>query len=131
MILADTSAWIGFLRGGDTDASNLLALAMERNEVVLGDLIVAELLSGFRSGRQLQDFEVVLAAFPIFPLCGESLALKAAENYRKLRARGVTVRGIVDVIIATWCIANAVPLIHADRDFEPMEQFLGLTRFRP
>jgi predicted nucleic acid-binding protein len=130
MILADTSAWIDFLRGSDSRPNVLLAQAIERNDIVLGDLVVAELLSGFRVGRQLSEFEAVIAQFPVYSLCGEILALKAAANYRALRSKGVTARGIVDVIIATWCIENTVPLLHADRDFEPMEKILGLQRWK-
>jgi predicted nucleic acid-binding protein len=130
MILADTSAWVDYLRGKNSQAATLLASAIEKNEVLIGDLIAAELLSGFKPGRQLKEFEVVLAGFPMFPLCGDTLAPKAAANYRILRSKGVTARGIVDVIIATWCIEHTIPLLHADRDFEPMENILGLQRWK-
>jgi predicted nucleic acid-binding protein len=57
------------------------------------------------------------------------MAIAAAENYRRLRKRGVTVRKSVDVLIATWCIENDVELLHADRDFDAMEP-LGLKVVR-
>jgi predicted nucleic acid-binding protein len=53
------------------------------------------------------------------------MAIAAAQNYRALRKKGVTVRKSVDVLIATWCIENRVPLLHADRDFDVMVE-LGL-----
>jgi len=57
---------------------------------------------------------------------GKDNAIQAARNYRKLRKSGITVRKTVDVLIATFCIENGFQLIHNDRDFDPMEEYLGL-----
>ncbi len=47
-------------------------------------------------------------------------------NYRLLRARGITIRKTIDLIIGTFCIERGHSLLHSDRDFEPMERLLGL-----
>lgn len=130
MILADTSAWIDYLRGKDSAAARQLDLAAGNEAVLVGDLILVELLQGYREGRALAALREDLRHFPIVSLCGPAIAPKAADNYRLLRTRGITVRGAVDVIIATWCVENDVPLIHADRDFEGMEKWLGLKRWQ-
>ena len=129
MILADTSAWIDFLRGKDTPAATALDRAAGSDALLMGDLIMVELLQGYRAGRALTELKNDLRLFPVVTLCGPSLAMTAADNYRLLRSKGVTVRGTIDVIIATWCVANEVPLIHADRDFDSMEKWLGLRRW--
>ena len=54
------------------------------------------------------------------------IAYKTAENYRKLRKKGITVRKTVDMIIGTFCIENGFELIHNDRDFDSLEKYLGL-----
>jgi predicted nucleic acid-binding protein len=95
-------------------------------EVVLGDLIAVEILQGLREGSQLRLVEATLRAFRVVPLCGSEIAPKAAANYRTLRRRGITVRGTIDVIIATWCIENGARLLHNDRDFAAMEVALAL-----
>jgi len=59
-------------------------------------------------------------------LCGPDLAVKAARNFRKLRSYGITVRGTVDVIIATRCLADGLRLLHSDRDFDGFQEHLGL-----
>jgi predicted nucleic acid-binding protein len=59
-------------------------------------------------------------------LCSEGVAVEAARNYRRLRARSVTVRGTIDVIIATRCLLDGYRLLHSDRDFHPFEEHLGL-----
>ncbi len=57
---------------------------------------------------------------------GHAQALKAAENYRALRKKGLTIRKTTDVIIATFCIENELPLLFSDRDFIPFVDHLGL-----
>jgi predicted nucleic acid-binding protein len=57
---------------------------------------------------------------------GKEIAFRAADNFRTLRKNGITVRKTIDVIIATFCIENNLELIHNDRDFDPMEDLLGL-----
>ena len=59
-------------------------------------------------------------------LCGEELAIEAAQNFRKLRTRGVTIRGTIDLIIATRCLSDDLRLLHSDRDFDAFEMHLGL-----
>ena len=44
---------------------------------------------------------------------------------RLLRRHGITIRKTIDVIIGTFCIERGHALLHSDRDFEPMERFLG------
>ena len=59
-------------------------------------------------------------------LGGTKLAIRAAENVRRLRARGISVRKTIDTIIATYCIDHRLPLLHSDLDFEPFAEHLGL-----
>jgi predicted nucleic acid-binding protein len=50
----------------------------------------------------------------------------AGANYRKVRGLGVTVRKKVDVLIGVCCLERRYELLHADRDFDAMENHLGL-----
>ena len=130
MILVDTSVWIEYLTKPYSEASQRLDDLFGRQEIVLGDLVMTEVLQGTREGRELRMVEAAIATFRIVTLCGAALAPKAASNYRYLRRRGVTVRGTIDVIIATWCIENRAELLHNDRDFDPIERELGLSVLR-
>ncbi len=56
--------------------------------------------------------------------------MRAAQNYRALRAKGITPRKTIDIIIGTHCIVHGVPLLHADRDFDVLEGELGLVVLR-
>jgi predicted nucleic acid-binding protein len=94
--------------------------------LVTGDLVLAEVLQGFRPGRDCRLAESLLTALPVVNLLDRGIAIRSARNYRLLRKKGLTVRRTVDCIIATWCIENRTRLLHADRDFLPFEQHLAL-----
>ena len=92
----------------------------------MGDLILCDILQGFRTETEARFVERTLSRFEAVTLCSPELAVKAAANYRFLRTRGITIRKTIDVIIGTFCIERGHHLLHSDRDFEPMERLLGL-----
>jgi predicted nucleic acid-binding protein len=126
VILVDSSVWIDFFNGRASRETDLLALLLRRRILVTGDLILAEVLQGFRRQGAMEQARRALLSLPCADLVGKEIALASARNYRLLRRQGITARKTVDVIIATFCIRNGHVLLHADRDFEPMAQHLGL-----
>jgi predicted nucleic acid-binding protein len=126
VILVDSSVWIDFFNGQDTRQTDLLDGLLGEEEVLIGDLIYVEVLQGFRREREFERAKHALDALPLADLLGREIALASAMNYRALRQRAITVRGTIDVIIATFCVQNGHILLHADRDFEPMREHLGL-----
>jgi len=126
VILVDSSVWIDHLRNRITEQVMLLRTLVEGDEVLVGDLILCEVLQGAHSEREARRIETALQQFRIATLSGPDLAASAARNYRRLRRHGFTVRTTVDLIIGTFCIERGHALLHSDRDFEPMERFLGL-----
>lgn len=128
MILVDSSVWIGLFRGDDTPQTRLMLSILQNDdeELSIADIILLEVLQGFRSEKQAQTALQSIAGLPCFTLGGKPLAVLAASNYRRLRQKGVTVRSTIDCLIATFCVENGFPLLHNDRDFDPFEKHLGL-----
>lgn len=126
MILVDSSVLIDYFNGIKNTHTEKLDALLGSELIVIGDYILAEVLQGFRSDKDFKAAKDALQSFPCFNICNESIAIKSAENFRLLRTKGKTVRKTVDLIIGTFCIMNNLELLHNDRDFEPMEQFLGL-----
>jgi len=126
VIVVDSSVWIDHFRNMVTESVSHLRELVHRESLLIGDLIVCEVLRGVRSERQARVIEAALRRFEVVSLCDPDLAVVAADNYRILRGRGVTVRTTVDLIIGTYCIERGHALLHSDRDFEPMERYLGL-----
>jgi len=127
MIVVDTSVWVDYFNGLASPETDRLDVLLASELVLVGDLILAETLQGFESERDFQRARQLLGALPFADMGGRDVALAAAQNYRTLRKRGVTVRKTIDVLIATFCIAHGHPLLHRDRDFDAMERTLGLA----
>jgi predicted nucleic acid-binding protein len=87
---------------------------------------LTEVLQGFDRDRDFNNAQKFLTMLTIVELGGKEIALRAAKNYRKLRALGVTSRKTIDTIIATRCIESDLPLLYSDRDFDPFVERLGL-----
>ncbi len=126
MIMVDSSVWIDFFNGVESIETNKLDEMLGIEEIATGDLIMTEVLQGFRSDKDFKTAKTILTSLTIFEMLGEKLAIKSASNFRKLRKIGVTVRKTPDVIIATFCIENKLPLLFSDRDFIPFVDHLKL-----
>lgn len=126
MILVDSSVWVDYFRSAETPQVALLDSLLGRSPLAVGDLIAAEVLQGIDDEQQFKRVRKILDAFEHIDLAGYDLAVKASENYRVLRAMGITIRKTIDTLIATRCIEDGLILLHADRDFLPFGQYLGL-----
>lgn len=127
--LVDTSVWLDYFEGRATAQTDWLDLALGRDWLVTADLIVGEVLSGIAEREaQWKEARRALRRFPVYTLGGVELTMRCAEHQRRLRSEGVPVPGLVDCLIATFCIQAGIPLLHSDPAFEPFERHLGLTR---
>ena len=126
MIIVDTSVWIDYFNGIDTDETDILDGSLGKQEVAIGDLILLEILRGFRLDKDYNIAKKYLANIQQYSMLNPALALKAANNYRKLRKKGITIRKTADIIIATFCIQKKFPLLYTDRDFIPFSNHLKL-----
>ena len=122
MITADSSVWIDYLGGRNTAAATQLDAVLDdsSHDIVLLDVVLMEVLRGFRFDSEWRMARNAFAALPVHTAGGETVASKAASMYRSLRSEGVTVRSSIDLLIGAWCIENDCNLIHSDRDFDAM-----------
>lgn len=126
MILVDSSVWIGYFNGNVTPETERLDFLLGRELVGLGDLILTEVLQGFRLDKDYKTAKSLLTSLTIFDLLGKDMGMKSADNYRMLRKQGITIRKTTDVIIATFCVEHDLPLLHSDKDFLPFVTHLNL-----
>lgn len=94
MLLVDSSVWIDWFRGSATWQTHYLHSVLQdsHSELAIGDLIVLEVLQGFRSADEARIAQTAFAAMGCVDLGGIALAHAAAHNYRRLRQQGITVR---------------------------------------
>ena len=126
MILVDTSVWVDYLRGKSTPQADKLDSLLGVAPLAIGDLILIEVLQGCSINRDFNRVQRTLETLDLIVLGGSDVAVVAAQNFRKLRALGITVRKTIDTVIATRCIVSGYELLHSDRDFEPFTRHLGL-----
>lgn len=126
MILVDSSVWVDYFRGVGNQQTDTLDRLLENEPLLIGDLILTEVLQGFADERAFRQAQEMLTALTLVHLGGQEIAIEAAQNFRKLRSLGVTVRKTVDTIIATRCIKSGYLLLHNDRDFDAFVTYLGL-----
>ena len=126
MILVDSSVWIDYFNGIETPETNKLDGLLGVQPVCTGDLILVEVLQGFRKDQDYQSAKTMFCSLTIHALLGAALSFKSAENFRTLRKQGITFRKTIDTIIATFCIENEFALLHSDKDFYSFHQYLGL-----
>ncbi|MBC7938537.1 MAG: PIN domain-containing protein [Chitinophagaceae bacterium] len=132
MLVVDSSVWIDYFNGQASPARAALRRLLDEGEVrlVVPDLVLFEVLRGFRLERDFRAARALLGSLSIEAVGGAALALDAAQHDRSLRAMGVTVRSSLDVLIATFCIERGYALLHRDRDFDAFEQVRGLRSWR-
>ncbi len=92
----------------------------------MGDLVLLKILQGIRNDRDYRKTKQTLSTLDQHEMFGKGMASKCTENYRALRKKGITVRKTTDVIIATYCIEQGMPLLFLDRDYIPFVEHLGL-----
>jgi predicted nucleic acid-binding protein len=128
MILVDSSVWIDYFRNDSTPHTAQLDQWLDTPVVVIGtaDLVVFEVVRGFRHDRARIEAQALLLDLPIVEIGGIDNALRAAEHDRALRAKGYTIRSPVDVLLASYCITHGHTLLHRDADFDVMNVLRGL-----
>lgn len=125
-VQVNTTVWIDYLNVQTTPGTTILDEILGLEEILIGDIILVEVLQGFRSD---QDFGAALNGLSKFKqasMLNPDLAIRSARNYRQLHKLGITERKTVDCLIATFCIENRLELLHSDQDFDSYEQQLGL-----
>jgi predicted nucleic acid-binding protein len=128
VLVVDSSVWIDFFNDRPEPAAEMLDQLLAHGEVriVVPDLVLFEVLRGFRREREHRQARLLLESIGIHATGGAGLALAAAAHYRALRALGMTMRSPIDVLLAAWCIEEDFALLHRDRDFEAFEELRGL-----
>jgi predicted nucleic acid-binding protein len=125
VIVVDTAVWADWFNGADSPEVDRLDPALSRQNAGLVPVILTQVLQGFRSDRDFERAHVLLVRLPVLVLDIEGHAA-AARLFRRLRSKGVTVRGAIDCIIAQVCIAAGVELLSTDQDFAAIARHTAL-----
>jgi predicted nucleic acid-binding protein len=131
MLVVDSTVWIDYFNGLENPSTNYLDTMADQTPILIGDLILAEVLQGFREDADYEKARRSLGRYLQVGMVNPELALQSVRNYRALRSKGITVRKTIDGLIATYCIKNEHNLLHNDSDFDGYEKHLGLRVVHP
>jgi len=131
MLVVDSTVWIDYFNGVENLQTDYLNSILETTPILVGDLMLAEVLQGFRQDVDFEKARRALGKYLQGSLVNPDLAIQSARNYRILRQKGITVRKTIDNLIATYCIENDYELLHNDSDFDGYETHLGLKVVHP
>lgn len=131
MLVVDSTVWVDYFNGIENPQTDHLDQIVDRAPVLVGDLILAEVLQGFREDAAFEEARRALGKYTQVGMVSPELALQSARHYRLLRQRGITVRKTIDSLIATYCLENEHELLHRDSDFDGYELHLGLRVVHP
>jgi predicted nucleic acid-binding protein len=116
VILVDSSAWIEYFTAGRGSVATRLDDALRGDgRVCIVDIVVAEVLQGFRNDRDFELARRTLGGVERLPLSYTS-HVNAARLFRRLRSRGVTPKTI-DCLVAQACLEFGAELLTSDADF--------------
>lgn len=118
MILADTSAWVEFLRGTDSPVDRRMRhlIANAPDLLVTTDVVHLEVLAGARGESHREQLRRLLARHERLPLSGLEDYEAAADLWASLRREGVTVRSLLDCLIVVVALRTDAALLTTDRD---------------
>ena len=126
MILADTSAWIEFLRRTGSTTAEAMRARFQAVEVATTDIVVLEVLAGTTDAARLSAWERALDACTFLAQEPRLDAVEAADLYRRCRQSGESPRQLTDCLIAAVALRNEVELLHRDKDFDVIARHSGL-----
>ena len=126
LVIVDSSVWIDYFSQLSTPHTDRLDNLLLSHEVGITDVILLEVLQGFREDKAYALAASLLSELTCFEIMDKQKALRYVDYYRQLRKKGITIRKSNDVMIAGYCIDHSLPLLFRDRDFVPFVQYLGL-----
>lgn len=126
MILVDTTVWIDFFAGRNLGHVSLFQSLIEENEdICICGLVMTEILQGIKDDLQYSKTKKYLSNLIYIPMSSNTFVL-AADVYRQIRKKGITIRNSIDCLIAAVCIEQKVSLLQNDKDFQKIKRYCDL-----
>lgn len=127
ILLVDTSVWIDHFAGRHTPQTAIFKDAVrEGADVALTQLILAEILQGVPSDAEFVKLRKVLFSFRMLQPASDETYVHAARLYRTGRKRGVTIRSLVDCLVAAIALEHRAAVLHRDRDYDRISEYVPL-----
>lgn len=133
-LLVDSSIWVDFFNKKTSPQivhlRMLLLTSLEESPIIILPIIMQEVLQGIVDDKSYYLIKENLHGLDFFNYEPYEFSVKAAELYRALRRRGVTIRKANDCLIGAICIENGIPIFHNDKDFDNIAKHTSLKIYK-
>jgi predicted nucleic acid-binding protein len=128
----DTSVWIDFFNKKKSKNIDKVFELMDtpKNLIVILPVILQEVLQGIKDDAEYDIISSIVFGFQFINFDAYEFSLHAAELYRRVQKKGITIRKANDCLIASLCIKNGYILIHNDRDFDNIAKYTSLKIYK-
>lgn len=132
--IVDSSVWIDFFnKKGSKNIEKVIELMYAstlEDSIIILPVILQEILQGIRDDKQYELVSVIIHGFEFIDFDPYKYAVKAADLFRALQKKGITIRKANDCLIAAFCIDLNILLIHNDRDFDNIAKHTSLKIYK-
>ena len=130
MILVDTSVWIDFFTSKTLPhVETLENLILKNKNICICGIVITEVLQGIKNDKEFNKTKKLLECLVFLPMSYTTF-IKSAQLYRTLRKNGITIKRVMDCLIATVAIENDISILHNDKDFSLIESKSKLKTYR-
>lgn len=126
MILVDTSVLISYLKNRKNKSSEQFEYILDRKiPYGINMFIYQEVLQGARNIAEYNLLKEYFETVPFYYLKHDKNSYEQAARMNiQCRAKGITVRSTIDLLIAQTAIENDLYLLHDDNDFTVMSKII-------
>lgn len=123
-VLIDTSVWIGYFKGIDNQFAEKVDEVLTFSEVYVPRVVIAELIQGAKSEKEVSVIEEFIGAFNIVDQT-EDTWMKAGRLSFSMKRKGVSIN-IIDCYIAVIADKNNCKIFSLDEHFRTIKKFIRL-----
>jgi predicted nucleic acid-binding protein len=127
-VLVDTSAWIDYFRNPQSPCAIRLDRLLEEGRVLVPRVVIAELIQGARSAKELAVVEDLLVALEVVDQ-SEATWLEAGYLAQELKKMGQQIP-LLDCYIASIARENGSSILTLDKHFEDIRAAAGIPLFK-
>jgi hypothetical protein len=124
-VLIDTSVWIAYFRNISVELCERVEAMMSDDGICVPKIVLAELLRGSKSEREIRTIESFFEAFAVVDQ-GERSWVDAGKLAYQLRKKGKTVN-LADCYIAVIAHEQGCAILTLDEHFKDMREAIAIT----
>ena len=126
MILVDTSVLIAYLKNQNIKSVEQFEYILDKKlPYGINTFIYQEILQGAKTDKEYNLLKEYFETIPLYYLkYGKKSYEQAALINIRCRENGITIRSMIDLLIAETAIENDLYLLHDDNDFMNMAKVI-------